>query len=386
MAAATPFDPYSQSFTLQASDGTPFNVSIPDLDYFVNYNTQICINYGAQTGASIILFIMLLLLTKPDKHASPIFIVNVSSLALNIIRNVLQCLFFTGPFTETYAVFSGDFSRVHTGDYAKSVTAAVLTLLVLVCVEISLCLQTHVVCVTIRQLYRRAIFAASVVIALLAIAFRLVLCIENSIYIVQAKVDGPLDQLASATTITETISICWFSAVFVIKLAFALNERRKLGLAQFGPMQIIFIMGCQTLIIPGQQDSTQSPSPKLTFTSALFATLQYAVNNPALYSNALTCVAIFLPLSSLWASASLDSRFQASKEQHYGNKMIRSYLSASTGRPDGRTTNGPFSLTYTENTGHSGSGAHSPHNIGQSLALRDLEAQGMVEIGSSESQ
>lgn len=255
MAAVTPFDPYSQSFELLTSDGTPFNVSIPELDTFVNYNNQICINYGAQTGASIILLVVLLLLTKPDRRASAIFIVNVASLALNIIRNVLQCLYFTGPFTETYAVFSGDFSRVHTGDYATSVTATVFTLLVLVCVEISLCLQTRVVCVTIRQLYRKIIFAASVVIALLAVAFRLALCIENSIYIVQAKVDGPLYQLASATTITETISICWFSVVFVTKLAFALNERRKLGLVQFGPMQIIFIMGCQTLIIPGQKGS-----------------------------------------------------------------------------------------------------------------------------------
>ncbi|KAL9124036.1 MAG: hypothetical protein Q9175_008269 [Cornicularia normoerica] len=386
MAAAAPFDPYGQSFTLQASDGTPFKISISDLDYFVYYNNQICINYGAQTGASIILLVVLLLLTKPDKRASSIFIVNVSSLALNIIRNVLQCLYFTGPFTETYAVFSGDTSRVHTGDYATSVTATVFTLLVLVCVEISLCLQTHVVCVTLRQLYRRTIFAASVVIALLAVTFRLVLCIENSIDIVQAKVQGPLHQLASATTITETISICWFSAVFVTKLAFALNERRKLGLVRFGPMQIIFIMGCQTLIIPGQQDSIQSLSPKLTFISALFATLQYAVNNPALYSNALTCVAIFLPLSSLWASASLVSRFQASKEQHYGNKMIPSSLSASTGHPDGRISHGPLSPMNTESIGAGDSGAHSPHNIGQRQALRDLEAQGMVEIGDSGSQ
>lgn len=251
MAMLMPFDPYTQSFTLLASDGTPFNVSIPDLDSFVFYNNQICINYGAQIGASIILLVVLLLLTKPDKRASSLFIVNVLSLALNVIRNVLQGVYFTGPFTETYAVFSGDFSRVHTGDYATSVTGTVLNVLVLICVEISLCLQTRVVCVTLRQLYRRIIFAASIVIAVLAIGFRLALCIENSIYIVQANVDVPLQNMVRATAVTETISICWFSAVFVTKLAFALYQRRKLGLVQFGPMQIIFIMGCQTLIIPG---------------------------------------------------------------------------------------------------------------------------------------
>ena len=260
MAGLTPFDPYSQSFTLQASDGSSFNVSIPDLDYFVNYNNQICINYGAQIGASVVLLIVLLLLSKSDKRTSPVFILNVSTLALNVVRNVLQCLYFTGPFTEAYAVFSGDFSRVQTGDYASSVTATVFTLLVLLCVEISLCLQTHVVCKTMRQLYRRIVFAASVVIALLALALRLAYCIENSIYIVEAKGEGPLHRLGSATTITETISICWFSLVFVTKLAFALNDRRKLGLVQFGPMQIIFIMGCQTLIIPGQHEQYQGQS------------------------------------------------------------------------------------------------------------------------------
>ena len=377
-----PFDPYTQSFTLLASDGTPFNVSIPDLDSFVFYNNQICINYGCQIGASIILLVVLLLLTKPDKRSSSLFVVNVLSLALNVIRNVLQGVYFTGPFTETYAVFSGDFSRVHTVDYATSVTGAVLNVLVLICVEISLCLQTRVVCVTLRQLYRRIIFAASIVIALLAIGFRLALCIENSIYIVQANVDVPLQNLVKATAITETISICCFSAVFVAKLAFALNERRKLGLVQFGPMQIIFIMGCQTLIIPGEQGKTPGPIPKLTFILALFSLVQFAVNTPALYTNTLTCVVIFLPLSSLWASASLDSRFQASKEQHYGNKMISSGLSASTGRADVRNSNGPLSPADTNRTGASGSGAHSPHNAGQGQALRDLEAQGMVETGT----
>ena len=91
---------------------------------------------------------------------------------------------------------------------------------------------------------------------------------------------------------------------------------------------------------------------------------------------------IFLPLSSLWASASLDSRFQASKEKHYGNKMIPSGLSASTGRADVRNSNGHLSPADTNGTGASGSGVHSPHNAGQGQALRDLEAQGMVETST----
>jgi pheromone alpha factor receptor len=48
------------------------------------------------------------------------------------------------------------------------------------------------------------------------------------------------------------ISICVFSSVFCTKLGLAIRSRRSLGLKQFGAMQIIFIMGCQTLTIPGK--------------------------------------------------------------------------------------------------------------------------------------
>lgn len=242
---------FQQSFTLLAADGTPFNVTITDVDQFVLYNIQICINYGVQVGASAVLLMVLLLLTKPDKRLSAIFMLNTLSLILNIIRNVLLTVFFTGPFSETFAYFAQDYSQVHSGDYATSVTATIFTLLVLVCVEISLCLQAHVICVTLRQRYRRSISGFSVLIASTAVAFRIALMVDNDIAILNVESSDRLAWLASASNIATTVSICWFCAVFVIKLGFALNERRKLGLGQFGPMQIIFIMGCQTLVIPG---------------------------------------------------------------------------------------------------------------------------------------
>ena len=251
MSSTAPFDPFGQSFTLLLSDSTPFNLSIPDLDDFVLYNVQICINYGAQLGGSLVLLIVLLLLTKPDKRLSPIFIINSISLILNVIRNVLQCLYFTGPFSKVYAYFGQDYSRVPRSAYAISVTATMLTFLLLACVEASLILQVRVVCVTLPRVQRRVMFMLSNLIALIAIGFRFALSVENVHYIVSLLYLSNLKWLESASNITTTISICWFSSVFVSKLAFALNERRKLGLSRFGPMQIIFIMGCQTLIVPG---------------------------------------------------------------------------------------------------------------------------------------
>lgn len=251
MANTPAFDPFRQSFTLLMRDGTPFNVTIPELDEFILYSVQISINYAAQLGASLLFLIVLLLLTKPDKRKSPIFIINSIALTLNVLRTLLQCLYFTGPFSETYAYFSLDYSRVSASDYANQVTITVLTFLLLVCAEASLLLQVRVVCVTLRQAHQRLIFALSVLIAGLAMGFRLAFCIENAKYILSLQSLFPLHWLASATNITTSISICWFCAVFIVKLGFALDQRKKLGMGAFGPMQIIFIMGCQTLIIPG---------------------------------------------------------------------------------------------------------------------------------------
>ena len=251
MENTSSFDPFTQTVTLLDTTGTPFNVSLGAVDLLRVHGTQECIAMGVQIGACAILLVVLLLLTKPDKRMSAIFILNVLALVFAIIRSVLDTLFWTGPFTLTYAQFGDDFSRVTTGDYVQSITCLVLNLLLQICVEISLCIQVHVVCVNLRRLYRQTILAISILIGLAALALRFALMVENDIYIVQAKEVSPLDLLEDAVDITTTACISWFCAIFVGKLGVALHERKKLGMKQFGPMQIIFIVGCQTLLIPG---------------------------------------------------------------------------------------------------------------------------------------
>lgn len=251
MADATSFDPFAQSFTLLMGDGTPFNISLPELHDFILYNVQISINYAAQLGGSMVLFILLLLLTKAEKRQTPIFIFNALALLLNFIRNIIQCVYFTGPFAEVYAYFGQDYSRVTTSDYATSVAGTVLTTILLACVEVSLVLQTRVVCVTLRSTHREAITVFTTLIALVAIGFRLALCIQNAKAIVLTESEVSLHWLSSASNITFTVSICCVCAIFVAKLGYTLYQRKKMGINQFGPMKIIFIMGCQTLVIPG---------------------------------------------------------------------------------------------------------------------------------------
>lgn len=252
MANSSLTDPFTQTITLHLADGTPLDIPLLELDEFVLYNVRFCINFAAQIGASLVLLVILLLLTKPEKRRAPIFVTNVLSLALDFIRNILQCLYFTGPFNKIYAYFGQDYSQVTSKDYATSIAATVTALLLLICVEFSLLLQIRVVCCTLPKLHRRIIYATSILVATLAVAFRFALCVENSKTILSLSYEGHTEWLEDASNITTSISICWFCAAFVTKLGFALRQRRKLGLDRFGPMQIIFIMGCQTLIIPGK--------------------------------------------------------------------------------------------------------------------------------------
>ena len=249
-------DPFAQTLTLLYADNTPFNITIPDIDAFILYSLKISISYAAQLGACLMLLIVLALVTKADKRKSPLFLLNAASLALSVLHNFMACLYFTGPFSEFYAFFAGDFDRVPRSAYANSVATIVLALMQEVCIEASLLLQVHVVCVTLRKVYRQAILGVSIVIALVAIGCRFALVVENSRDVLGAEDEDGLGRVSDAANISLTISVFWFSAAFLAKLGHAMYERRKLGLTGFGAMQVLSVMAFQTMTIPGRFPST----------------------------------------------------------------------------------------------------------------------------------
>ena len=281
-------DPSSQNITIESRDGSPITLSLADIQGFVHYNQQLCVNYAVQLGASIILFVMLLLLTR--RRGSWVFALNFAALVLNIFRLLFQLIHFSTPVEDIYSYFASDYSDLSDSAYAVSVLAIVFETLLVICFEASLILQVQVVCLTLRRRYRYTLLALSVVVALIPISFRLVYMVANCMNVFSLSVWSlELIWLNKTTLICITVSICFFCLVFVTKLGFAIKQRRRLGVRDFGPMKIIFICGCQTLIIP-----------------ALVTVIQFYVLLPEFGSNALTLVVISLPLSSIWAGASLD--------------------------------------------------------------------------------
>lgn len=95
-------------------------------------------------------------------------------------------------------------------------------------------------------------------------------------------------------------------------------------------------------------------------------------------SYTLTAVALFLPLSSLWASASLDMRFRQSKQNHFSPQMLGSEGSRSTApMVECNNVTGPVSPANISETRIS-YGMLSPGHLDQHGVLRDLEAQGLA--------
>lgn len=227
------------------------DITYADIDEILYYGVSICINYGTQIGASLILLIALVLVTRPEKRQSAVFIFNALSLAINFVRNILQCLYFTSTFWTSYVIFTGDYSNVPRSAYNTSIAGVLLTFLLVICLEISLVLQVRAVCGTMTDRVKYSIATISIAIVSTLIGFHFAETILNIKAINTAQSFSKYDWLGGAVIYLTTASICWFSVVFVGKLAFALVQRRKLGLTQFGPMQIIFIMGAQTLFIPG---------------------------------------------------------------------------------------------------------------------------------------
>ncbi|OBT89610.1 hypothetical protein VE02_01761 [Pseudogymnoascus sp. 03VT05] len=285
------FDATKQNITIYTPDGTAVVTTIPMINEFNTQNSEICVVYGCQLGASLIMFLVVMLTTRLSKRKSPIFVLNALSLIISFLRSLLQILYYIGPWTEMYRYLAYDYSTVPASAYANSVAAALLTFFLLMTIEASLVLQTNVVCKTMSSRIRWPATALSMVVSLLAVSFRFGLTIRNVEGILGASVKSDTLMLGRASLITETGSLWFFCTIFVIKLGWTLYQRKKMGLKQWGPMQIITIMAGCTMIVP-----------------SLFAILDYFPEQTFYEAGtvAICLVAVLLPLSSVWASAAID--------------------------------------------------------------------------------
>lgn len=221
------------------------------LDDYRIYGFRLAISYGTGFGVSLMLLVVLLLLTKAEKRKSFIFFLNAACLLTNAIRCLLFCTWVTGNFYDPYTVLSGNRSRLTSADFASFITINIFGVIVTILVFMSLSLQVWIVCVTTPPLQRSIIMGTTTVMACIALVFRLAAVYLSTKLTLNALDTDSILVLVAVSYILQAVSIWIFSCVFTYKLGHAIIQRRRLNMPQFGPMQIVFIMGCQTMFVPG---------------------------------------------------------------------------------------------------------------------------------------
>ncbi|KAK4546807.1 hypothetical protein LTR36_001539 [Oleoguttula mirabilis] len=399
------FDPYTQTFVVTAPDGvTALPGYMDELLLLQSISVTQGIIYGIQLGLAGLLLVVLMLMTKRDKRRSAVFLLNSLALLLLLIRNILTC-------TELHSIFYNYYNwqlhyypkggRLHTAQNL-SITAEIFNFLIDAAIYSSLLLQVHIICCTIARTVKLGIIGVATAVALMSLGVRLYLAVFNIEYSILGvnsltiPRNAYLTHIASVNNIVTVVTIALFSTIFVTKLAFAIHMRRKLNMKQFGPMQIIFVMGCQTLFVP-----------------LIFAIVSYySTIGSQINSFVPTVVAVFLPLSGMWASAHVihqkprrdDGRYHRaipvgatdlSSAQAYGSAKsmgtadtaddtligddeIELRGSSSTSNKQQHTMH---AMTVSPSSGGGGSSGHSGmHGVDEDLEMQQLKSEGVVVV------
>jgi pheromone alpha factor receptor len=230
-------------------DGSNLTVSLSEFNQAHQDSIQFCVIFATQIGACGILLLLVALLTQPEKRRTLLFTTNCLALVAVIVRSVLQILYYLGPFFDTYSYIAYDWSSVPLSARRVQVAGGAMGLALQFLIEMSLILQVRVVYASSPKT-NLVMTLVSSVFALTAVSFFFTVVVQNSRAIMALDYyNGGWIYTTSKALFTATI--CFYSLIFVIKLGLAIHQRRVLGLRAFGPLQIIFTMGCQTMILPG---------------------------------------------------------------------------------------------------------------------------------------
>ncbi|KAK2068808.1 hypothetical protein P8C59_003428 [Phyllachora maydis] len=253
-AAGGPFNPLHQSFAILAADGaTTIPVSVSDVDAVYDEGLATQANYGAQFGATFILFVVLLTLTPGNRFLRRTTVINLMMLGLSCVRSLMACFFFTSSWFEFYALFAGDFSFVPRRDYNLTAAATALSVPVVVAMEAALALQAW----SMLQLWpagaRWAGVGVSGVLVLCVVGFRLAVCVLN---IESAWYDN-VDVVATlwvqkAELAFRATSIFWFCLLFISRLVWHLwTNRSVLPSAQgLSAMEVLIMTNGVLMLVP----------------------------------------------------------------------------------------------------------------------------------------
>lgn len=248
------FDPFNQNVTFLSADGkTPLYVPFAALDAFHDESASVCINYGAQLGACIIMLLVLLIQTPAAKFRRPSTILHIAGLVICSIRMVLLVAWFPSAFNDFYAVWGLDYSLVPRSAYNLSLAANSFSVILVVVIEAALMNQAWTMIRLWGDFWRYLVVGSSAIVTLLTIGWRITFAVFQSRAILELKVSKHHDWVIYWCVITNAISICWFCAIFNLKLVWHIVSNRGMlpSYKTMSPMEVLVMTNGMLMIIPG---------------------------------------------------------------------------------------------------------------------------------------
>ncbi|KAA8916494.1 hypothetical protein TRICI_001357 [Trichomonascus ciferrii] len=297
----------NQTFVLNTTQGL-VGYQLKELDYLRTHYVQDGIIFGVKIGACSLMFIVCFLFTKNWRQ--PVFILNQVSLFFLWMETVFYITFELGDFYSTSTILTLSANGVGGFDKGISNASSVFQLFLIWSIEGSLFFQCWTMYRDAFSFVGQCVPWVMLGIAVIPnVVFWFIYVVVNCVGLTDPYNSLVLDHpwIYTVPRILFTFSVVIFSLFSVVKLFITLRRRRNMGLRQFGPFQIIFIMSIQCMIVPAiitMVDVFLPSSPQtLTTLTSMFVT-------------------ILLPLSSVWA------KFKSTEQSSPINMKL-----ASTGSP-----------------------------------------------------
>jgi len=240
----------NQAFNVTGVDGTPTTLTFAEINaqiYEVGAE-QACAGFAL--GFVSMLFIVLLLITPAAKMRKPIFLLNMACLFCVAFREILIMIVECASYQGVGQYFLNADAQYPLSTWSANIMSAIVGIFIYALIMISLVLQVRVVFAAeprTRWLFT-LIGSVAVIVETAFTTTWVAYWIRYELYY-SAFLPFWLYK-------TFRIFFCAFvgvaSLIFLYKLGFTIYRRRKMGMNinQFGPLQIIFVMFCQCLIVP----------------------------------------------------------------------------------------------------------------------------------------
>jgi pheromone alpha factor receptor len=257
MSAPNPNDPVwakqiaSQTFNLTDVFGDVDTFTLPEIDEFFHATGRSLIIFGVDIGMSVMVAVVLLLLTKPDKRRTPIFALNVAGLSLQFIRMVMVSILYNGVNRTVEVAFLATTVLTPQSAFVPAYIYIIITIFWYIVITTSIILQVRVV-FGAEPRAQKYLTCALGLLGLATVGFTIT--DQADIFKGSLAKTGqddawqPWVELVGRILYTVTVGIS--SAIFVAKLLYLIHRRRKMGFTGFGPLQVIVIMGAQCLLVP----------------------------------------------------------------------------------------------------------------------------------------